>query len=79
MCQILYNKQVVNGKILVDKVVKMAGSVLAGQPAKIDIITAIAEECQDGKDGDRCQASHNIYDCGLKSASKHGFNLKDFI
>lgn len=68
-----------NGKILVDKVNKLAASVLAGQQAKIDTIAAIAEECQDGKDADRCQASHNIYDCGMKSANKHGFNLQDFI
>lgn len=74
-----YDKQVANGKILVDKVMKLATSVLADQPAKIDIISAIAEECQDGKDAERCQASHNIYDCGIKSADKHGFNLKDFV
>lgn len=68
-----------NGKILVDKVVKMASSVMASDPAKIDIVTAIAEECQDGNSGERCAASHNIYACGIKSADKRGFNLKDFI
>lgn len=58
---------------------KIASSVLAKDPAKIDVISAIATECEDGKDADRCQASHNIYDCGIKSAKKHGFNLQDFI
>lgn len=67
------------GKIMVDKVVKMASSVLANDPGKIDIISAIAEECQDGKDGDRCKASHNMYACSISSAEKRGFNLKDFI
>lgn len=58
---------------------QVASSVLAKEPAKIEIISAIANECQDGKVAERCQASHNIYDCGIKSADKHGFNLKDFI
>lgn len=71
--------QVINGKVLVDKVIKMAGSVLAGKQDKIDIISTIATECEDGHDADRCAASHNIYDCALKSADKHSFNLKDFI
>lgn len=68
-----------NGKILVDKVIKMASSVLAGKQDKIDHITTIVVECEDGHDADRCVASHNMYDCALKSADRRGFNLKDFI
>lgn len=57
----------------------MASTVLINQPRKIDIITAIATECEDGGAEDRCAAAHNMIDCGLKSADKHGFDMAEFI
>lgn len=62
-----------------DKVLKMADSLFGADSPKYAIAKDVATECQDGKDADRCEASHNIYACSMESIKKHGIDLKELM
>lgn len=57
------NFQFKNNKLNVDGVVKMGKMMFDNEPAKVQLIRDIAEECADTTDSDRCESASKICRC----------------
>lgn len=58
---------------------KLAKNAFGADDPKVDLAIAIAKECVDVTDPDRCEAAAKMYDCGRKGAEKRGIKFENFM